>query len=84
MKATLTSKGRLTLPKAVREALELRPGDELFVRLEGGRILLVPRRRYRASDLEELIPKAPTPVPGREGEKKTLIRALIEKERRLR
>lgn len=36
----LTSKGQLTIPKAVRDALELEPGDELLFRVEGDRALL--------------------------------------------
>jgi antitoxin PrlF len=36
----LTSKGQLTVPKPVREALGLEPGDELHFRVEGGRATL--------------------------------------------
>ncbi len=32
--ATLTSKGQLTVPKAVRDALHLRPGDRLELEVE--------------------------------------------------
>jgi len=36
----LSSKGQITVPKAVREALALEPGDELLFRVEGERALL--------------------------------------------
>jgi len=36
----LTSKGQLTVPKPVREALALEPGDELHFRIEHGRATL--------------------------------------------
>jgi len=36
----LTSKGQLTVPKPVREALGLEPGDELHFRVEDGRATL--------------------------------------------
>lgn len=36
----LTSKGQLTVPKPVREALALEPGDELHFRVEHGRATL--------------------------------------------
>ena len=36
MKARITSKGQLTLPKEVREALNVRPGDEVDFVQEAG------------------------------------------------
>lgn len=45
MIATLTSKGQLTVPKAIRDQLRLRPGDKLdFVVQVDGRIEVVPKR----------------------------------------
>jgi AbrB family looped-hinge helix DNA binding protein len=41
-KATLTSKGQLVIPKAIRTALHVRPGTQFSVTLEGGRIVLDP------------------------------------------
>jgi antitoxin PrlF len=38
--AKMTSKGQLTVPKAVREALELEPGDRVFFEVERGRAAL--------------------------------------------
>lgn len=41
--ATLTSKGQLTLPKDVRDALGLHPGDRVnFVRMEDGNYAVLP------------------------------------------
>jgi len=39
-RARLTSKGQVTIPKSVREALELREGDEVLFRVERSRALL--------------------------------------------
>ena len=36
--ATLTAKGQVTVPKAVREALGLRQGDQLSLELEDGSV----------------------------------------------
>jgi antitoxin PrlF len=36
----LTSKGQVTVPKPVREALGLEPGDSLLFRIERGRALV--------------------------------------------
>ncbi len=42
-KATLTSKGQLVIPKAIREHLGLRPGDRLdFVLQDDGDVLIRP------------------------------------------
>ena len=50
------SKGYLTVvPKAIREASEVREGDILEWSLEGARIVVRPRRRRTLDDLEGLI-----------------------------
>ncbi|MFN3960627.1 MAG: AbrB/MazE/SpoVT family DNA-binding domain-containing protein [Parvularculaceae bacterium] len=42
--ATLTSKGQLTLPKDVRQALGVGPGDQVnFVRMRDGNFALIVR-----------------------------------------
>lgn len=66
--ATVTSKGQVTIPKAVREAMGLGPGDRVrFVRREDGIVVVEPvtvdvrtlKRRYqhrgtRRRSLEEM------------------------------
>ena len=47
--AKLTSKGQLTVPKAVRDALGLAEGDAVLFRVEGSRAVLA-----RTPDLLEL------------------------------
>jgi AbrB family looped-hinge helix DNA binding protein len=42
--ARLTSKGQVTLPKAVREAFGLREGDRVVFRVEGSYASLAVRR----------------------------------------
>jgi AbrB family looped-hinge helix DNA binding protein len=38
--AKITSKGQLTVPKAVRDALGIKAGDEVVFRVEGNRAVL--------------------------------------------
>lgn len=38
--AKVTSKGQVTVPKAVRDALGLKDGDEIVFRVEGNRAVL--------------------------------------------
>lgn len=60
--ATLTSKGQLTIPKDVREAMGLGPGDRVdFVRMEDGNFAVLPAT-HSVKTLKGLIPKPKKPV----------------------
>ena len=62
MIATLTSKGQVTLPKALRDELDLCAGDKLnFVLRDGGLFEVVPLKRP-ASQLRGILPKPKRPV----------------------
>lgn len=58
--ARLTSKGQVTIPKSVRDALGLRDGDEVVFRVEGMRAVLA-----RTSDLLELAGSVSVPAAKR-------------------
>ena len=53
-RATITSKGQITLPKEVRERHSLRPGDSVEFVEEGGRTW-VRARNVRAVDLAGIL-----------------------------
>jgi AbrB family looped-hinge helix DNA binding protein len=55
--STVTSKGQITLPKAVRDALGLREGDRVVFRVDGDRAVLA-----RTPDLLELAGSIRVPV----------------------
>jgi antitoxin PrlF len=42
--STITSKGQTTVPKEVREALDLEPGDKLTWEVNGGRVAVTTER----------------------------------------
>ncbi len=54
--ATITSKSQITIPKDVREALNLRPKDRLLVTVQGDRIIMIPIRMRPLSELFGALP----------------------------
>ncbi len=42
MKSTIDSAGRIVVPKALRDALALKPGQRLDIRVEDGRLEIEP------------------------------------------
>lgn len=59
--AKLTSKGQLTIPKAVRDALSLKSGDQVLFRVEDSRAIIA-----RTPDFLELAGSVRVP-PGKRG-----------------
>lgn len=55
--STITSKGQMTLPKEVRDRLNLKPGDRLDVSIQDRRIVLTPKTLH-ISDLRGVLPRA--------------------------
>ncbi|MGB2621535.1 MAG: AbrB/MazE/SpoVT family DNA-binding domain-containing protein [Candidatus Acidiferrum sp.] len=47
MQTKVSTKGQVVLPSRIRNKLGLRPGDPLDATIEGGRIVLTPRRARR-------------------------------------
>jgi AbrB family looped-hinge helix DNA binding protein len=42
MLATVTTKGQVTIPKDVRDRLDIKPNDRVDFLIEGGRAILIP------------------------------------------
>ena len=70
---TLTSKGQLTLPKAVRDRLGLKPGDKLSCRIAGDDEIIIRRKDTDVADLVGILH-----VPGRRATIEEIGRAAEE------
>ena len=58
--ATVTSKGQITIPKAVREALDLEPGDRVAFRVANHTAIMEPE----TVDIKELFGSLVSAVAG--------------------
>jgi antitoxin PrlF len=56
--ATITSKGQMTVPKSVRDELNIRPGDKCYVWVSEGQMIVVPRNKSLA-DLVGILGEPP-------------------------
>jgi len=74
-KATLTSKGQLTIPKQIRDHLGLKPGDRIAFDVEDGVIRLRVERRRTLEELRGSLP-AGRHYPGREAERESARRHI--------
>lgn len=61
--STITTKGQITIPKDIRDALDLKPQDQVGFVLEEGRALLIPMHRRSLSALRGAL-QATRPYPG--------------------
>lgn len=78
-RATLTSKGQLTVPKDVRDRLGLKSGDRLVFDLEDLEDGVVRLRVERRKSLGELMGSLPATqdYPGKEAERESARRHLV-------
>ncbi len=78
---TLNSKNQMTLPKAVREDLELKPGDKIAFEKVDGKYVLVPKNRS-ALDLAGVLHDPDRPVLTTEEMDETIGKAIDQRYRR--
>jgi AbrB family looped-hinge helix DNA binding protein len=65
---TVTSKGQITIPKSVRDALGIAEHDQVIVFVEGDRAILKPIRKRSLLDFRGAL-RSSVPFPGREAER---------------
>ncbi len=56
VKARLTSKGQITIPKVIRDRLGIQPGDVLLFSIRGNRVEVTAGRRQSVAALAGLFP----------------------------
>ncbi len=56
VKARLTSKGQITVPKVIRDRLGIQPGDDLLFDIRGNRVEVTARRRQSVAASAGLFP----------------------------
>ncbi len=76
--ATVTAKGQITIPKAIRDALGIEERDRLLFVVEGDRLVLIPLRRRSLTDLYAALP-ATRPYPGHDSIRQELRGELGER-----
>ena len=77
-KATLTSKGQITIPRGVREHLGLKVGDKLLFEVEEDTIRLRVLKSRPLGELKGSLP-AKHPYPGKEGEREAARRSAVRR-----
>jgi antitoxin PrlF len=73
----LTIKGQVTIPRLVRSALGLKPGDGVVFVLEGDRAVLVPIKRRSLTELHGCLPVS-KPFPGTEEVRRVIHERIAE------
>jgi antitoxin PrlF len=71
---TISAKGQVTIPKEMRELLDLRPGDQLIYSMIEGQIVVTPKN-VDFNDLAGLLGKAPNGQATLEEIDRTVLKA---------
>jgi AbrB family looped-hinge helix DNA binding protein len=77
--STLTSKGQVTIPQAIRSLYQLDAGDSLVWRLEEeGRLVVEPKRALTLADIRAAIAAAGAPAPPRAFTREDMEQAIAQ------
>ena len=77
-RAKVTFKGQITIPKAVREALDIQAGDSVIFMLERGHAVLKPLKKKALLDFYGSFPSK-RPYPGLETVRKEIHHKMAER-----
>lgn len=76
--AKVTFKGQITIPKAVRQALDIQAGDSVVFQIAGDHALIKPLRKRNLLDFYGIFP-TDRPSSGIEAERKEAHNQIAEK-----
>jgi antitoxin PrlF len=76
--ATITSKGQVTIPKEVRQALQVHENDQLLFIVEGGQAVIIPLKKRPLTELFGALP-ATRPYPGMDAIREEIRKELGER-----
>ena len=79
--ATVTAKGQITIPKAIRQTLGIQKKDRLIFLVEGEHLVLVPLRHRSLSELFGALP-ATQSYPGHQGIREAIHTELGDRMKR--
>ena len=81
---TLTSKGQLTIPKEVRDELNLAPGTRFYVSAHDGQVVAVPKNK-KLADLAGMMGPPPSGRPLTiEDMEEAVVDAVVEDDLRVK
>lgn len=76
---TITSKGQLTIPKDLREQLNVRPGDKCYAWVRNGELVIIPRNKS-VRDLAGILGEPPAgPLSPEENIDDVIMDAAVER-----
>jgi antitoxin PrlF len=75
---TVSTKGQVVIPAEIRHALGIEPGTHLLMRVENGRVVMVPEKRLTWRDMRGITAGGPS------GTEMLLEDRRLERERELR
>ena len=81
--ATMTSKGQTTIPKEIRDHLNLKPGDQISYTVEDGGRVVLRAKNLHPSVLQEILP-GPHKALSLDDIDDAIARAVLEKDARSR
>ncbi len=69
---TITSKGQMTIPKNLRDQLNVRPGDKCYAWVRNGEMIIIPRNKP-LSELSAVLGKPPAGVQASKDETRDAV-----------
>jgi AbrB family looped-hinge helix DNA binding protein len=76
---TITSKGQMTIPKDLRDQLNVKAGDKCYAWVRNGELVMVPRNKP-LGELAGILGKPPVDAPlSQEGIDEAIMDAVVER-----